>query len=168
MSPITPNLAGYAEAQDRLRLKLGGSVTFIWPEIVTFAPTAAKNMFGELLDPMQASAIVASSQASASAMVAVSFRAARMGGQEVAAPIGRGERTRVMLNVASADGFWVMGQGPLAPVPGSAAILFEYVGERFEIYAMKTDNIVGNYQRLLVYGAAIGADDSSTLESGHQ
>lgn len=163
-----PSLAGFAEAQDRKRLLLGSPVTFLWPAHVTFPPgTPLSPNTGQPFDPT-ASAI-ASSQASASATASVFFKAINRGGAanaDVAAPIGRDERTRLFLNLASADGQVVKGLAsawagrPFAG-SGSAASEFVFRGDRFEIYAIKSDEIVLGYRRTLVYGAEIGADTNS-------
>lgn len=165
-----PALAAFAEAQDRKRLMLGSPITFRWPAHVTFPPGTAVDMDGNAFDPTvhPASSVVAS----ASAVASVFFKAINRGGAsnaDVQEHVGRFEKTRLFLNLASADGPLIRGElstwnGQAFAGAGSAASEFEFHGERFKIYAIKDDEIVLGYLRTLVYGAAIGASDASEFE----
>lgn len=166
-----PSLAQFAEAQDRKRLMLGSPVTFLWDPHITFPPgTAVSPTTGQPFDPLASG--VASSQASASATCSVFFKAINRGGAanaEVSSPIGHDERTRLFLNLASADGRVMEGlasswAGSAFAGYGSAATEFIFHGDRFKIYSVKHDEIVLGYRRTLVYGAAIGADESSGFD----
>lgn len=162
-----PTLRAFAEAQDRKRLLLGSPVIFLWPKHVTFPPGTATDMNGNPYDPTVQPA--SATQASASAIASVFFKAINRGGAEhaeVASEIGHVERTRLFVNLASADGLVVKGLAsawagqPFAGV-GTEASEFEFHGDRFKIYAIKDDEIVLGYRRTLVYGAAIGSDTDS-------
>lgn len=165
-----PSLAGFAEAQDRKRLLLGSPVTFLWPAVVTFAPGTPMNAEGQPFDPTVQPA--SATQASASATASVFFKAINRGGAsnaDITTQIGHGEKSRVFVNLASADGLVVKGLAsawagqPFAGA-GSAAAEFEFHGDRFKIYSIKDDEILFGYRRTLVYGAAIGSDETSGFE----
>lgn len=161
MAAPTPDISGFAAAQDRKRAECGSPVVFLWPVEVTFPPDTPMSIFGVPLDAtVQATA---SSQASASATASVFFKAVNRGGasnSESNAAIGHDEITRVFVNLASADGLTVQGLGPAAPASGNAEY-FLFHGNRFKVYSIKQDEILGGYIRTLVYGAGIGADESS-------
>lgn len=152
MDSTTPDLTGFAEAQDRKRTLLGSPITFLWPTVVTFAPSVPLNPLNG--QPFDATVLpTASSQASASATASVFFKAVNRGGAagaEISAPIGHDDRTRVFLTLAQSAG---------ALIDGATEFIFH--GDRFKIYSVKDDEIVGSYVRVLVYGAAIGADTDS-------
>jgi hypothetical protein len=179
-----PDLQGFASAQDEKRSLLGSPITFYWPAVVTYPPGVQVNPEnGEAFDPVAASAASAT-RASASAVCTAFFKAVNRGGAanaETAAPIGFVEKTRLFLNVASADGQVLYGlasanTNPSGAViqglpsgqtlPGGIASEFQFHGNRYQIYAIKDDTIVGGYRRTLVYGAAIGADASSDFYPG--
>lgn len=157
-----PDLAGFAQAQDRKRAQLGSTITFLWPTVVTFAPgVPVSPTSGQPYDPTVHPA--SASQASASATCGVFFKAVNRGGasnSEVSTPIGHDEMTRVFLTLASADGQTVRGLGVNAPSSGEATE-FIFHGNRFKVYSIKQDEIVAGYDRTLVYGAGIGADNGS-------
>lgn len=157
-----PDITGFGEALDRKRAELGSPIVFLWPVSVTFPPdTPLSPTTGQPFDPTILP--TASSQASASAVASVFFKAVNRGGasnSEVSSPIGHDELTRVFVNLASADGLTVMGEGPDAPADVPAAE-FVFHGARFKIYSIKNDEIVAGYVRTLVYGAGIGADTNS-------
>jgi hypothetical protein len=148
---------------------LGSPITFLWPAHVTFPPGTPMDMDGNPLDPSvhPASSVVPS----ASAVASVFFKALNRGGASNAdtqVQVGRFEKTRLFLNLASADGALVRGEvgtwdgHPFAGL-GSAASEFEFHGDRYKIYSVKDDEIVLGYLRTLVYGAAIGADETSVF-----
>lgn len=162
MSTQTPDLDGFAAAQNRKRAVLGSTITFLWPAVVTFAPdTPLSPTTGEPYDPTVLP--TASSQASASAIASVFFKAVNRGGasnSEISSPIGHDEMTRVFLTLASADGLTMRGEGSGAPSSGTATE-FIFHGDRFKVYSIKDDEVVAGYVRTLIYGAGIGADESS-------
>lgn len=166
-----PSLAGFAEAQDRKRVMLGSDVTFLWPAQVTFPPgTPVSPNTGRPFDPTVSA--IASFQPSASAVASVFFKAINRGGAanaDTSAPIGHDEKTRVFLNLASGDGLVIQGiasawGGSAFAGYGSAATEFVFHGDRFKVYAIKNDEIVLGYRRTLVYGAGIGADETSGFD----
>lgn len=182
----TPALRGFARAQDDKRLLLGSPITFYWPAVITYPPEVQVNPEnGEPFDVNAASAGSAT-QASASAIVSAFFKAVNRGGAanaETATPIGFMDKTRLFLNVASADGQVLYGLASANPNPSGAVVQgvpsgqslpngqaseFSFHGNRFQIYAIKDDTIVGGYRRTLVYAAEIGADASSNFDPGNE
>lgn len=143
MRPPTPDLAGFAEAQDRLRAQQGEDVVFLQRAEVTFAPGVPLDpQTGRPYDPMVEP--VASGQASATVRCGVAFRALSRSGQgageAAAGPIGFMETDHVMLNA------------PLAAASAIAgAVDFVLRGGRYQITAQKVDGI-GGVTRRLIYG----------------
>jgi hypothetical protein len=152
-----PNLAGFREAQDRKRTLIGSVVTFFWEPVVVYGsevPCSPES--GAPLDPTASA--MASTQASAQVTASVFFKAINRGGaagSEVAEPIGRDQKSRIFMNVASGDAYELDLAGAMT---GSAATELEFHGSRFQVYSMKWDEIVQGYRRFLVYAANEGND----------
>jgi hypothetical protein len=142
MSPPTPDLAGFADAQERLRGEFGEEVAFLFPAEVTWpADTAIDPESGEPYDP----AVRAASSAVASAAVdcTIAFKAinrAGVSGNETNSPIGVVPSTHIMAICGSA-----------AASAASGAIHMDVRGERFHVTSQKFDG-VGGLQRFLSYG----------------
>lgn len=138
-----PDRAGFADALARKRAQLGSDVIFLQPAIVTFAPGTPLDEDGQPYDPVVQP--TASGQASASVRCGVFFKAVNRGGAEhadVDTAIGLDDHTRIFA-IAPIE---ASGQ-----VLGAEALIFH--GQRFKITAIKEDEIITNYRRLLVYGA---------------
>lgn len=139
---VTPDLAGFTEAQRRGRELFGEDVVFLEAAEVTFAPDVPLDPeTGEPFDPTVRPS--ASAQASAVVNCNVAFKAinrAGIGGDVTGGALGEMERTHVML-IADID--------DRATIEGARE--FEVRGDRFLISSAKPDGIAG-VQRMLVYG----------------
>lgn len=151
---VTPDLTGFGAAMDQKRASLGSIITFFWPTMYTWGDEIPLNPVTQLpLDPTASA--MAGTQASASATCSVFFKAINRGGAsnaDVAQPIGRDEKTRVFVNVASGDAI-------AAGLAAECATEFEFHGNRFQVYAHKWDEIVYGYKRFLIYAAEEGNDE---------
>jgi hypothetical protein len=141
----TPDLQGFAEAQDQKRERLGSDVTFLSKAQVTFPPGTPVNPdTGDPYDPTIEP--VSSAQASAVVRCGVYFRALvrGAGGEATAGAAGWEEATRIFA---------------IAPIDAkdeiADAIEMIFHNERFKIHTIKDDEVVGGYQRILIYGAAM-------------
>lgn len=142
-----PNIAGFAEAQDRKRALLGVPVTFYWDPTFIYPNGTPSNDEGTPYDPVLSSA-TASAQASATVIAAPIYRlqlSPTRATDSASDALGRGAKTRIALTIDIADAPTVAG-----------ATSFELHGDRFKIHSAKKDTIAGGYVRLLVYGAALG------------
>lgn len=143
--PVVPDLAGFAEAQDRKRELLGSDVTFLQEPQVTFPPGTAINPdTGDPYDPtIEPESTV---QPSVVVRCAVYFRALvrGAGGEAAASAAGWEERTRV---------FAIAPYAAKDQIDGSIEMIFH--GDRFKIHTIKDDELVAGYQRILIYAAAI-------------
>lgn len=152
ITKVKPDLQGFYAAMDLKRQSIGSMITFFWPEMYTWGDEIALDpITTQPLDPL-ASAMT-SSQASASAMASVFFKAINRGGAsnaDAAEPIGRNEKTRVFLNLASGDA---------VTLGLASATEFEFHGNRFQVYATKYDEVVYGYKRFLMYAAEEGNNE---------
>lgn len=137
----TADLAGFADAQQRLRGQFGEEVTFFYPEQFLYpAGTPIDPETGEPYDPT----VVPISASAASAVVRCNFgfysTVAQRGEQAEDVAAGKFDKTHVLLiaDIAAASA--------IAP-----AVDFEARGTRFRVEAQKPDGI-GALQRYLVWG----------------
>lgn len=155
---VTPDLAGFATAMDLLRSQTGHVITFFWPVQYVFG--AEIPLSPESGAPYDGTAsAMASAQASAQVTAAAFFKAINRGGAanaNIASPVGELEKTRLFLNIASADEYAHDLSGRQF---GSAASEFEFHGNRFSILSTKFDQVLGTYLRWLVYAAGEGNDE---------
>jgi hypothetical protein len=137
---ISPNLAGFREAQERKRALLGEDIVFISEPVFVWPDVPIDEQTGRPYDPT----VVPLSSAAASAVVrcGVAFRGTITGATEVGAQ-GVVDRTHVMLIASS---------GAASAVEGKSR--FQARGETFLIESTKFDGVSG-IDRLLVYGARV-------------
>lgn len=139
---VTPDLAGFVDAQQRLRDAFGEQITFLAEPSVTFPPgTPTDPETGKPYDPVIAA--TGSAQASAAVKCDVVFRAvnrAGVTGGETFEAIGITDATHIML-IADIS----------ARTTIESCVDFDCRGERFKITAQKPDG-VGGVQRWLIYG----------------
>lgn len=142
-SSPTPDLAGFVDAQQRLRDNQGEDITFFYPVEVTFAPgTPIDAQTGRPYDPMVEP--VASAQASGMIRCGVAFRALSRSGT------GTGEADVGAAGYFDTD--HVMLNAPIyAASAASAAVSFVARGEQYKVTAQKDDGI-GVVARRLIYG----------------
>jgi hypothetical protein len=137
MGPVAPDLAGFTDAQQRLRERFGEPVVFLSDVQLQFAAgTQFDAETGMPYDPVLEP--TASAQASATVRCDVAFRA--IGNEVDFSALGAVEQTHVMLIADIAD------RAACEPCD-------EFVcrGERFQVTAQKPDGI-GGLQRWLVFG----------------
>lgn len=140
MSEPTPDLAGFAQAQDRLRKHFGEVCWFIREASVTFPPSTpidpqTKRPYDPLIKPS------ASAQASGAVKCNVAFRPTVGADAETQmTPIGWAEETDILLIAPSAAA---------SAASGAQEVLVR--DERYKVVAMKPDGI-GSKQRLLAWG----------------
>lgn len=139
---VRPDLAGFVEAQDKLRQELGEDIVFLGDVTVIYAPGVQVDaQTGRAYDPMVNP--VSSGVASAAVRCGVTFKAinrAGIGGESEVAAVGVFDSDHVMLN---------------APLTASAAtasaVSFVARGDTYKITARKLDGI-GILSRLLIFG----------------
>lgn len=133
---VSADLAGFADAQRRLRDQFGESVVFLQPPTFSFpAGTQIDPDSGQPFDP----AVTPTASAQASAAVNCSVAFAAQDDAEREGPAGFVDRTRVMLIADIADRDACEG-----------AVTAVLRGENFQITSMKPDGI-GGLQRWLTY-----------------
>lgn len=133
-----PDLAGFADAQHRLREAFGEPVIFLHPPVETWPPgTALDPETGRAYDPMIEPDTTA--QASATVICDVATRPFSNDDVEVA-PVGLVEREHQML---ACD----LGYASAA----SGAVEYEVRGARYAITSQRADGI-GGLQRFLTFG----------------
>lgn len=144
----TPNIAGFADAQHRLREAFGEPIDFVLPtSSVTFPPgTAIDPETGEPYDPTIHP--TSSAAVTASALCNVVFHAIgrmQLVGEQKSGPLGYEDQNHVLL---------------IADYAASGAIHsaeeFRCRDEMFKVTAMKHDGIGSPHQRWLVYGRRKG------------
>lgn len=139
--PIQPNLAGFVDAQQRLRSQFGEPVWFIKPSSVTFAPnTNIDPSTGQPFDP--AIKPIASAAASASAQCNVFFRAISRGGMghefaQSAADIRNWSLVMLITDISNRS-----------ICQGAVQVLLR--GDTWKVMSEKPDGL-GDTQRWLVY-----------------
>lgn len=141
MPAPSPDLAGFADAQRRLRDGFGEQITFLQDAVVTFPPnTVFDPESGEPMDPTIVP--TASAQASAAVKCDVYFRAISRGGtgkEEIQTPAGIFPSSHLMLIADITD--------RATCEPCNECIVR---GDRMKIETQKPDGI-GAVQRWLVY-----------------
>lgn len=141
MAAVAPDLAGFTEAQQRLRGGFGEDVTFFQAAVLTYPPdTPIDPETGEPYDPTVEP--VDENQPSATVTCTVAFitQANRDQLEFKTSALGIEERTHVL---AIAD---------IAAEPQiTGAIEFDWRGDRYKIEAQKPDGI-GAEQRVLTWG----------------
>lgn len=139
MTDVTPDHAGFRDAQRRLREHFGEPVEFLTPAVRTYPEgTALDPETGEPYDPTVRP--ITTSDGSATVSCTVAFRTTRPDGAADFDAIGVVEEAHVML-IADIDD-----RGACEP-----ADRFIVRAERYRIVAQKPDG-VGGVQRWLVYG----------------
>jgi hypothetical protein len=130
------DVAGFADAQQRLRSQFGETAVFLKPPTFTYpGGTPIDPDTGRPYDPV----IVPTASAQASAAVQVSVVFAGQGDAEEAVAVGFAERTRVMLIADIAD---------RPRCEGAASVLLRE--STYHITSMRADGI-GALQRWLTY-----------------
>lgn len=136
MRQPTPELAGFVDAQQRLRDHLGAEIIFYDEPVVTFPPgTPIDPETGVPFDPTVAGS--AAAQASAAAQCSVAWGV--QGKQILQSAAGVDDVTQVVLITASANA------APLA-----SASEFDWNSERYAITAQKPD--IRWQARWLIFG----------------
>lgn len=142
---IEPNLTGFADAQERLRDKLGLDITFYWPLAMTWpAGTQLNPETGRPFNPTVVP--TASGEASASVRCSVihrPFGLSRTGIED--------QQTTTAVGMLSDENVGLIVKNEALWVSASAATEFEYLGERFEIRDTPRDTL-GSVTRQLVVG----------------
>lgn len=134
-----PDLAGFADAQERLRNAFGEECQFLQKASVTFGVDVAIDPETNLpFDPFEAPS--SSGQASASGLCTVAFRARGLDNKDEASPAGWMAGAHVLL---------ISSSGLLPMVSG--AVTVEVRDARYKVISMKLDGI-GGVQRLVTYG----------------
>lgn len=136
----SPNLAGFAAAQERLRQEFGQDVVFYAPPAVTLPPGTPVDQFGRPLDPTITGSAVS---ATGSARCNVAFRA--IGDQAEPLAAGVFEQTHVML---------IANPAASAVVDGKET--FELRDGLYDIDTWKMDPGFRGVTRVLVYGRKRG------------
>jgi hypothetical protein len=144
MDSVFPDLAGFAEAQQRLRSRFGRVVTFYKPTDALYSPDVpldeqTGNPFDPTIRPASGGAI-----ASASAVASVVYAPLQGTNRDrtVSDQLGQHSKLNKDLILGIAD-------RPVA----SGAVRFELDGEHWKIVDTKLDG-VGDLQRVVVFGEA--------------
>jgi hypothetical protein len=140
---VTPDLAGFRDAQERKRLALGEDVIFRWPAARVYAADVSLNADGEPLDPtvQPQSEVVPTVTVHAGVAQGVGTLQ-RLSRESTQSAAGRFERAEVMVIVNLADA---------AQLDGATSFERVATGETFEIVADREDG-VSIPDRYLVYG----------------
>lgn len=136
---VTPDRAGYVEAQERLRRVLGESVILLQPASRTYPMgTPLDPETGEPYDPLVKP--TASAQASAVVQARVAFRGGKVDSVE-ASPAGYFE---------DADAVVICSSAAASAASGATGMVIR--DERYEIRTSRLDGIAG-VDRFLIFGA---------------
>jgi hypothetical protein len=138
VDPVVPDLAGFTEAQRRLRGGFGETVTFYKAEVSSYPPgTPIDPETGEPYDPTVEPD--STTQDNAAVKATVAFRSLS-DDQEDTSALGQVERTHVLVIADIADRPQIDG-----------AIEFVWHADRYKVQAQKPDGI-GGEQRFLTWG----------------
>jgi hypothetical protein len=143
---VTPDYAGYKEAQERLRNQLGEAVVLLAPLVATYPPgTVIDPESGEPLDPLVKP--TASGEASALVKGRVAYTPVRRGGvpQAGATPIGWMSEANIVV---------ILSSGAASAAKGAAAMVVRE--ERYAIRDAQVDGIAG-IDRYLLFGQKEGS-----------
>lgn len=135
---VTPDHAGFADAQGRLREMQGRDVTFLGPKVQTWPPDTPLDDDGQPYDPFVAPQTEAQSEAIVRCSVAFRAQGSDAGGEEAAGPMGWMDRQHVLL---------------VAPIASEGVVhdQFRLDGDTYQITGTARDAI-GPVTRFLVYG----------------
>lgn len=138
MAPVVPDLAGFTEAQRRLRGGFGEDVTFYQRAELTYPPdTPVDPETGEPYDPTIEPTV--ETQPSATVNATVAFRSLSED-QEDTSALGQIERTHVLVVADITDRAQI-----------DNAVEFDWHGDRYKVESQKSDGI-GGEQRFLTWG----------------
>jgi hypothetical protein len=153
----SPDLEGFAQAQRRLREKLGRVVKFYTPIADTYDPALPSGAFdpdtGEPYDPTNRP--VSSGWVVASSMCSVVYAPLSTIRRDEIQAQSEGVRSRLNKDlILDVDDYWV----------ASGATMYELDGEFWKIVNVKADGI-GSKQRYIVFGQDRSGDGSDYEEN---
>lgn len=148
MPSPTPDVAGFAGAQERKRVLLGVEVTFLFEPTITWPDGAVLDYDGNPRDPTVQP--VASAQASATVTAGLVYHmqlSTTRATDSSTDSAGRSDKSHAAVIISETDRPSVWG-----------AVKFIAHGDVFAVTSMKDDEQFGGYTRIMAYGAVEGKE----------